>query len=204
MGLNAFLNLNPQIGGSAACSTKVWPGYYYCVHTKIAAPTSGTKEGHRTDEATARPRTTFSFKVVKTASPPSTTKNRTPTTTTPPPKSYATLDPAVHPTCHPGSCYDAFAEVKDASSLTDWCQYYTYDINPETRFGAIRSLNQGVSKACHSLGPANDVLSSYCNCYVAGAITKPPETSVSCHSIFHHSRNSRWHILVCQTLTLSP
>lgn len=60
MKLDAFLKLNPQIENSAACSTKVWPGHYYCVHTKDEAATSIIKGSHTTGKQTAHPHTTFS------------------------------------------------------------------------------------------------------------------------------------------------
>jgi hypothetical protein len=147
--INAFLALNPQIGGIQSCSQNLWADYWYCVHSIDGSDMPATL-------ASSRPAATA---CVTTSSESSPQQQATVTIMSKPPM------------CPTGNdCWRAYrkAAAQVRPSYSSWCSsLLTESVITQTAYENFPGIPNMVKNQCASLGPANVVITSYCACFTA-------------------------------------
>lgn len=169
LGVDALLNLNPQIGGPLNCPQNLYANYWYCMHTdgprpppfggQFPPPGADVPPPPPAPAPTVNPGHPVAQPPAVTIAPQ---KPTTLATVTTPPPSCATND-----------CWRAFRKAADRvkPSYSSWCTSVLQ--GPailESNFDAFPGAPNMVRNQCSTLGDAHTVISSYCRCYTAGKI----------------------------------
>ena len=159
--VDALLRLNPQIGGLQNCPQSIMADYWYCANT-AAAPAAPVPTPRPTDSPVKPPVTS------NIPPPPKTNPLPPPVTTQPPPP------PPPPPTCaKDNDCWRAFrvAPERIQPSYSSWCSWIITQPPSGVGYDNVPGIPNMVQKQCSKLGPATDVVPSYCRCYTDGQIT---------------------------------